>query len=233
MINNINSYNSNFNINSSTSSEIDEIIDAHKKSTTLTDETPSGIKENLYLSSRAQKINAISTEFFNNGAISLNDVSALKERVYQLGLISKQEYAHLTDTELVDSDRRLNTEMSSQTLVSFAGDLIQRLNEASVDNGDTEIISKSLLEFKKALTTAMEIISDVDSVKNAPDFKESLGSTLSLIRETINSDSFEIIPLDDKVGISKIYQALEIVDKIIPKRLSNAKINRYIQVSIR
>ena len=58
-----------------------------------------------------------------------------------------------------------------------------------------------------------------------------LASTLSTIRETINSDSFEIIPLDDKVAMTKVYQALEIIDKMSESRLSNAKINRYIQVS--
>ena len=104
MINNINSYSGNYNINTPTSgtSEVDEIIEAHKKSNTTTDETTSSRKENLYLSSRAKKINAISSEFFNNGAMNFNDVNALKERAYELGLISKQEYARLTDTKLAD-----------------------------------------------------------------------------------------------------------------------------------
>jgi len=39
------------------------------------------------------------------------------------------------------------------------------------------------------------------------------------------------VPVYDKVGISKIYQSLDIVDKIIPERLSNEKVNRYIEIS--
>jgi len=238
MINNINSYSGNYNINtpSSGSSEIDEIIEAHKKSNTATDETTSSRKENLYLSSRAKKINAISTEFFNNGAMNFNDVNALKERAFELGLISKQEYAKLTDTKLADESTNLNAELSSQTLANFAGDLVERLDKAGLDDSvrdsNAETDSKSLLALKEALTTAKEILSDVDKAKNDPNFKESLESTLFSIRETINADTFEILPLDDRAGISKVYQAIEIIDKISQKRLSNAKVDRYIQMSL-
>ena len=234
MINNINAYSGNYNINTSTSasSEVDEIIEAHKKANDPTEEATSSQKENLYLSSRAKKINAISTEFFNNGAMNFNDVNALKERAYELGLISKQEYAKLTDTKLADEGTNFNAEVSSQTLASFTGNLVERLDEAGVDDSETETESKSLLALKEALTTAKDILSDVDKAKNSLSFKESLESTLFSIRETINADTFEILPLDDIAGISKVYQAIEIIDKISHKRLSNAKVDRYIQMSL-
>jgi len=232
MINNINSYNANYNLNSSSSSsEIDGIIDAHKKSTVTTSESTLNVNENLYLSSRATKIHALSTEFFSNGAIRFDDVNALKESAYQLGLISKQEYAHLTNTEPTAKDSSLNEEISSQTLASFAGNFIERLDATDANESDAEKDSDSILVFKEALTTAKTILSNVDMAKNSSNFKESLTSALSTLRETISADSFEIIPLDDKVGISKVYQALEIVDKISHNRLSNAKVNQYLQVS--
>ena len=234
MINNINSYNGNYNINSSpssSSSEVDKIIEDHKKSSVTTGDAVSNVNENLYLSSRAKKINAISTEFFNNGAINFNDIDALKKRAYQLGLISKQEYAHLNDSGAAVKDTNRHDEISSQTLASFSSDFVERLDTTDVDATETEKESQILLALKEAFTAASRILSDVDTAKNSPDFKESLASTLSTIRETINSDSFKIIPLDDKVAITKVYQALEIVDKMSESRLSNAKINRYIQVS--
>jgi len=233
MINNINAYNSNYNINTSTSTsaEVDEIIAAHKKSSELPDEATPSQKENLYLSSRAKKINAISTEFFTSGAMTFNDVNALKERAYELGLISKQEYAKLTDTKLSDEETSLNTEVSSQSLANFAGDFVERLNNAGVDGSNSETNSQSLLALKEALITAKEILVDVDKAKNSPNFKESLESTLFSIRETISAESFEILPVDDRAGISKVYQAIEIIDKISHKRLSNTKVDRYIQVS--
>jgi len=231
MINNINSYSGNYNINASTSTGIDEIIEDYKNSNTTKDEAVSSTKENLYLSSRAKKINAISTEFFNNGGMNFNDVNALKDRVYELGLISKQEYAKLTDTELTDEDTGLDVDISSQTLANFADNFVTRLDEAGVEKSETEQNSKSLLALKESLSSASKILSDVDTEKNAPDFKESLASILSSLKETINADTFQILPIDDRVGISKVYQALEVVDKISEHRLSNAKVNRYIQFS--
>ena len=185
------------------------------------------------MSSRAKHINAISTEFFNNGAISFNDVDALKERAYQLGLISKQEYAHLNDSGAAVKDISLNEEISSQTLANFASDFVERLDATDVDvtESESETDSQILLALKEAFTAASKILSDVDTAKNSPDFKESLAATLSSLPATLNSDSFDIIPLDDKVAMTKVYQALEIVDKMSESRLSNAKINRYIQVS--
>jgi hypothetical protein len=130
--------------------------------------------------------------------------------------------------------------MSSQTLANFAGSFVKRLDErlderldgADVDKNDTEETSKQLLVLKEALTTAKTLLADIDTAKNAPDFKESLTTTLDSIRETINAGIFDIIPLDDKVGINKVYQALEIIDKISHKRLSNEKVDRYIQFSL-
>lgn len=85
---------------------------------------------------------------------------------------------------------------------------------------------------KQGLTAVQGVLTNIEIAKNDPDFKQTLFSSLSLFKEIINADSFEIIPLDDKVGISKIYQALEIVDSITPNKLSNDKVNRYIQISI-
>lgn len=231
MINNINVYTSNFDTNLSTSTKIDEIIEAHKESTAIVENVIPSLTANLYLSSRSQKINAISTEFFSNGAINFDDVSGLKERVYQLGLISKQEYARLTDTELDNNKREDTVELSSQTLASFAEDFLQRLNKAGTEGNNPEETNQRLSALKDGLTTAMEILSDVDSAKKNPNFKESINATLSMLKETINADTFEIIPLDDKIGITKIYQSIEIIDKISPARLSNAKVDHYIKVS--
>lgn len=231
MINNINVYTSNFDTNLSTSTKIDEIIEAHKESTAIVENVIPSLTANLYLSSRSQKINAISTEFFSNGAINFDDVSGLKERVYQLGLISKQEYARLTDTELDNNKREDTVELSSQTLASFAEDFLQRLNKAGAEGNNPEETNQRLSALKDGLTTAMEILSDVDSAKKNPNFKESINATLSMLKETINADTFEIIPLDDKIGITKIYQSIEIIDKISPARLSNAKVDHYIKVS--
>ena len=87
MINNINSYNSlvNTSSTSTSTSEIDSIIAQHKESTAEQTATVATDQSSLYLSSRAQKINALSKEFFSGDTLKFDDVESLKERVYQLG----------------------------------------------------------------------------------------------------------------------------------------------------
>lgn len=244
MINNINLFNSLFNTGaalSSNTSEVDEIVAAHKQDvSTNVQDTPNN-SSNLYLSTRAQKISSLSNEFFGQGGLNFDDVDSLKERVYQLGLISKEEYAHLTHTQLSDEELAASKDVSSQNVASFIGNFLERLNAANVDevaNADntdndkkTDEESETLTALKSVLSQAKTILIDVEEAKKDPKFKESLTSSLSLLKEVINTNAFEIMPLDDKVGLSKVYQALEIVDKISPQRLTNDKLNRYMQVA--
>ncbi|WP_077340179.1 hypothetical protein [Pseudocolwellia agarivorans] len=241
MINNINLFNSLFNTGSaipSNTSEVDEIVAAHKEDTSASVQNTSSNSSNLYLSSRSQKISSLSNEFFGQGGLNFDDVDSLKERVYQLGLISKEEYANLTHTELSDEELAASKDVSSQNIASFIGNFLERLDAIDVkavtnaDNDEEpEEESETLTALKSALSQAKTILIDVEEAKKSPEFKESLTSSLSLLKEVINTNAFEIMPLDDKVGLSKFYQALEIVDKISPQRLTNDKVNRYMQVA--
>jgi hypothetical protein len=237
MLNNINSYSSLINTPSTntSTSEIDSIIAQHKESTAEQTASVTTNQNSLYLSSRAQKINALSKEFFSGDSLKFDDVESLKERVYQLGLISKDEYAKLTNTSSDIDTNTLNTDNSTLGLTEYMGDLITRLqadenNDAS-DPESEEQRSETLSILIKALESAKAIISDVEEAKRETDFKESLQATLSTLKDTIENPAFEKIPLDDKVGLSKVYQTLEIVDQLSPQRLNNAKLNKYIDLS--
>lgn len=245
MINNINLFNSLFNTGSalsSNTSEVDEIVAAHQQDTSVNEQDTSSNSSSLYLSTRSQKISSLSNEFFGKGGMNLDDVDSLKERVYQLGLISKEEYANLTHTQLSDEELAASKDVSSQNVASFIGNFLERLNAANVDevvnadntDNDEKIDeeSETLTALKSALSQAKTILIDVEEAKKDSKFKESLMSSLSLLKEVINTNAFEIMPLDDKVGLSKVYQALEIVDKISPERLTNDKLNRYMQVAL-
>lgn len=238
MLNNINSYSSLINTPSTntSTSEIDSIIAQHKESTAEQTASVTTNQNSLYLSSRAQKINALSKEFFSGDSLKFDDVESLKERVYQLGLISKDEYAKLTNTSSDIDTNTLNTDNSTLGLTEYMGDLITRLqadenNDAS-DPESEEQRSETLSILIKALESAKAIISDVEEAKRETDFKESLQATLSTLKDTVEDPAFEKIPLDDKVGLSKVYQTLEIVDQLSPQRLNNAKLNKYIDLSL-
>lgn len=236
MLNNINNYssllNSSTNSASTTSkSEIDSIIEQHKENTTEQVAGNTLNQNNLYLSSKAQKINALSNEFFNGATLNFNDVESLKERAYQLGLISQNEYAKLTN-----STTKTESEDPTMALTDFIGDLLKRLqSNEDEENQDTDNATEQPSEALNALISALEgakeIITNIEEAKQESDFKDKLQNTLGLLKETIEAPSFEKVPLDDKVGLSKVYQALEIVDQLTPQRLTNEKLNKYIDLS--
>lgn len=245
MISHLNSYSALANTTTSTTktntSEVDSIIEKHKASSAEKAAETNSSQSNLYLSNRAQKINAISTEFFAGNNLSLANVESLKERVYQLGLISKNEYAKLTNSAEKAEQQLSSNENSTMSLTNFLGNLLERLQSDdkekketdAEDSTSTDGKSETLTLLIKALESAKEIISNVDEAKRATDFQTTLKDTLSLLKETIEAPTFEKIPLDDKVGLSKVYQTLEIVDKLSPQRLSNEKVNKYVELSFR
>lgn len=242
MINNLGLYSATFNNNSTVSqqntTEIQAITEKHAESLAKSEE-PAVVDNSLYLSSRAQKINAISSEFFSGAELTFDDVSALKEKLYQFGLISKGEYASLSGTTAEATTNESNEITSTTTLTNFLGDFIERLNKDDSDeNTDTDsdedvTESETIVALTGALTTAKEILKNVEEQKQQTDFKTSLQGALALLKETINDKSFEKLPLDDKIGLSKVHQALEIVDKLSPQRLNNDKVNQYIKLSYR
>lgn len=246
MINNLGLYNSaTFNNTTVSQKDTAEVAAVTAKDTTngLKSETSTGVDNSIYLSSRAQKINAISSEFFSGAQLTFDDIDALKEKLYQFGLISKGDYANLSGAKADATNSESNAKTSTTTLTNFLGDFIERLNSGETDentntendtDGDDSVTSSETIKvLTAALTTAKEILTNVEEQKMNTDFKSSLKNSLALLNETINDQSFEKLPLDDKIGLSKVHQALEIVDRLSPERLNNDKVNQYIKLAFR
>lgn len=192
---------------------------------------------NIYLSDRSQKISNISQEFFSGGQLTFDDIGRLKDKLYQFGLISKNEHVSLTGVNETSEQQEVNEKISTITLSHFIGDFIERLNsdkkESKTDEEQPAEKSEAIIVFTKALTTAQEILNNVEDKKGEKDFKANLKESMSVIKSMINDESFAKLPLDDQTGLSKIHQALEIVDSLSPQRLNNAKVNQYIALSLR
>ncbi len=218
---------------------VDKIIYEHAKEKAQPNDKQVTNNNTLYISNRSQKLNALSTEFFKGGDISYVDVDALKARAYELGLISKSEYENLTNSE--SSVLAENEENSTTSVVGFIDNFLNQLEkleseqDASETNTEDETANKSqtLERLKEALADAKLLIKGLDKKKNDDTFKESISNTLSTLKEVITADSFDKMPADGKVGISKVYQTLKIIDNISPHRLSNDKVNKYLELSLR
>lgn len=236
MINSLGLYNSAFNTNSTeaqkSTDEIKVLTEKYAEKN-IENEDSAATGNNLFLSSKAQKINAISNEFFSGAELTFDDIGKLKEKLYQFGLISKSDYANLTSDTVNESSNETNGKVSTTTLTSFIGDFLTRLNDGKekVEGVDEANESETIIALTAALTTGKDILANVEEQKNKADFKESLKGTLALLKATISDKSFLGLPLDDQIGLSKVYQALEIVDHLSPQRLNNDKINKYIDLS--
>lgn len=204
--------------------------------------------QHLYLSSKAQKLNALTDEFFSGKGISSFDVDALVERVYQYGLISKSEYSGLSDKNATNVNAigsgQPSEKISTQTLVDFIDDFQQRLEHSEDDDevsSDTtteqaeqvEEENQALTDLKTALEQAKTILSDVELAKQSPDFKQNITQTIDTFKGIITTTAFEKMSLDDKVSLSNVEKTLEIIDKISPSRLSNSKVNQYMNISLK
>jgi hypothetical protein len=238
VINDLGLYNSAFNNNSTvaqkSSDEIQALTEKYSEKSVKIEGADNTV-DNLFLSSKAQKISAISSEFFSGAELTFDDIGKLKEKLYQFGLISKGDYASLSSDIVNDSVSEKNETVSTTTLSSFIGDFVERLNKED-DNekpeGDDEINeSESIVALTAVLNTAKDIFANIEEQKNKADFKSSLQESLALLKETISDKSFSGLPLDDQIGLSKVYQALEIVDNLSPQRLNNDKVNKYIELS--
>ena len=247
MINNLGLYGAEYTNNSTVAQkntpEIQAIIEQHAENSVKSESSAGIATNNLFLSSRAQKINAISSEFFSGAQLTLDDVGKLKEKLYQFGLISEGDFAALTGGRVNEENSEASEKMSTTTLTSFIGDFLERLNAEDVDDAEDEnkdaqgedvvIESETVVALTGALNTAKEILANVEEQKHKSDFKSSLQGALALLKETINDKSFAGLPLDDQIGLSKVQQALEIVDHMSPQRLNNNKVNQYIALSFR
>lgn len=238
MINNLSLYNSAFINNSAVAEkhtdEVQAITDKYAEKP-IENERTSDSTNHLFLSSKAQKINAISSEFFSGSELTFDDVGKLKEKLYQFGLISKGDYEALTSDTVKESSSEVIEKVSTTILTNFVGDFLDRLNKDDADekpDSDNKVNeSETIIALTAALTTAKDILTNVEEQKNKADFKESLQGALAVLKETINDKSFSGLPLDDQIGLSKVYQALEIVDNLSPQRLNNDKVNKYIDLS--
>ena len=109
--------------------------------------------------------------FFSGDSLDFTDVEALKERVYQLGLISHNEYAKLTNFTAEVENSSPSNENSTISLTNFLGNLLERLqNDDSEKDPDESTAaegneSEALSALIKALESAKDIISNVEENK--------------------------------------------------------------------
>jgi len=183
-----------------------------------------GAGESLNLSSRSQKLHAISEQFFSHGNFSQIDTKALIEKVHEFGLISDDEYQSMKGSALFKSRFEQEEEKEPASLVDYLRDIKKAVDKT--EEGAKP--SAKNISLSVGLDKAMAILSDVEKAKTSPNFKQDINQAQSELTKLASSDSFSKLGSSYQEAVKSSSAALEIIEKISPQRLSNPFVNRYL-----
>lgn len=191
-----------------------ETEDANKKSTRLDG-------SDIVVSSRVKKLQALASEFFAGGVASA-DIAALKERAFEYGLISQQQFNSLT----VPSSQNEEEEQTSQSLADELNKVKAQIEKRN--NQVPEDERQDVSSVTSVLTSAANILTDPEEAITNEQFKSQIASAIKDLNGIIDSDTFGNLPLNERVSITNSASALSVIESLAPRNLSNDKLNKYL-----
>jgi len=175
-----------------------------------------GAGESLVLSSRSQKLNALSNEFFSKENFTQIDTSKFVERVHEYGLMTGIEYEQLTSSSLYQSVKDYNIE-EEYTLV----DHLENIDVKVDGSPEADTIS---IGVNKAIT----VLSDVEAAKLSPTFKQDVNIAITQLSYLSDSELYGVLDSKEQQTIQSSATALSLIDRLSPQRISNPYVNRYL-----
>lgn len=185
----------------------------------------------IVVSSRAQKLRALSQEFFANQDFSSANIAGLTERAYEYGLISESQYKQLQSSE---AKKEVSTGQSSdktsqslaKELESLSEVLAKRNNEVPLEERqDVKPITDVLME-------AAKIMQDPESAITKEQFEKDIERSIFNLNVIMDSDSFENLPLSERKTVTDAASALNVIEKLAPRNVTNNKVNQYLANSL-
>ena len=169
------------------------------------------------LSSRSQKLAAITSEFFSGKDLTQLDINQLSQRLGEYGLISPEQHAKLNGSLKSNNE---NAHQPSQKLSSFLNNLS---NSAQAKNLDENLTA--------SLENAEHILGNVNKAKEDEGFSRILEQTISEFDKFLSSEEFKGLTPADQHSFKTVSSALNIVDQITPKNLNNKQLNSYLSIA--
>lgn len=175
----------------------------------------------IVVSSRAQKLQALSSEFFAGG-VSSTDINALKERAYEYGLITQRQFDSLgTSSSVV-----LNEDNTTQSLADELNKVKLQIEKRNKEVPEDE--RQDVSSVTNVLTNAATILSDPEEAITNEQFKQQIASSIKELNDIIESDTFGNLPLSERVSITNSASALSVIESLAPRNLTNDKLNKYL-----
>lgn len=177
----------------------------------------------IVVSSRAQKLKALAQEFFAGGVAS-TDINALKERAFEYGLISRNQFNSLTkSTSSVDTTKQEKTSQSLADELNKVQAEIEKRNKALPEDKRQDTSSVT-----DVLKRAASILKDPEEAITNEQFKTQIAAAIKDLKGIIDSDTFGNLPLNERVSITNSASALSVIETLAPRNLSNDKLNKYL-----
>lgn len=220
---NLNLTNNDSTIGVKNTSPLDETL-----ATKVNDEKSDKRPADIHLSDRSTRLNALSNEFFKGGLTAVN-IDKLVERAYEYGLINQHEYAKLSKssnvnkTDTAELDEQSKTQSLAEYLTEFSKKILKVNEDADDKKQQAQLISESAL-------AAKAIVIDVEKAKTSPTFQQDIQDAKDNLIAIVNSDSFSKMPIKDRTGLTQTVKALDVIQQLSPQRLTNNKVDQYLQV---
>lgn len=168
------------------------------------------------LSTRAQKIQALSEEFFPGGPKTVVISDAFIERLHEYGLIGDEDAQQLSASLASSSSSSLDEEIPLDTLADDLKTLISYLEQEQADEGDTNTLSK-----------AVEIIESFDSFSSSSAELTSLRQEVGNLK---NSDLEPALTQAQQNTLTDLETTLSVAAKLSPENVSSDQINHYLDI---
>jgi len=169
------------------------------------------------LSSRSQKLAAITGEFFSGKDLTQLDIGELSQRLGEYGLITSEQHAKLNSSL---KSNNANAHQPSQKLSSFLNNFSNSAQGKALDESLTT-----------SLDNAGHILKNVNKAKEDENFSHILNQTISEFDKFLTSEEFKELTPADQQSFKTVTSALNIVDQITPKNLNNKQLNSYLSIA--
>jgi len=173
--------------------------------------------DDVALSTRSQKLAAITSEFFSGKDLTQLDIGQLAQRLDEYGLISQEQHTKLS-TNLKSNNENAN--QPSQKLSSFLNNFSNSAQAKDLDENLTA-----------SLSNAEHILKNVNRAKEDEGFSRILDQTINEFDKFLASDEFKQLTPADQQSFKTVSGALTIVDQITPKNLNNKQLDSYLAIA--
>ena len=183
----------------------------------------------IVVSSRAQKLKALSDEFFAGNGLTGGNVSALTERAYEYGLLSQTQYTSLSNG--VASNTVQTPNPTSQSLSEQLEQVSQELEKRNKEVPEEE--RQDVSSITNILNRAAGILVDPETAITKEQFSQDIANTIQDLKVIVDSDTFGNLPVAERTAITNSASALSTIEALAPRNLTNNKVNQYLANSLR